>query len=167
MKCVTCGKEFEKTTYNRKYCSTQCLLIKRYERTRKQYKKISIPKRKCVYCGMMFKPTRPTNKFCSPKCQQKESRIRNLYNSVERFKIRRQNMKRKAVKYKGGKCEKCGYDKHLCALDFHHLDKSKKEGDITKMIRNNNWDKLKPELDKCILLCSNCHRELHFKIYEK
>jgi 5-methylcytosine-specific restriction endonuclease McrA len=64
------------------------------------------------------------------------------------------------IEYKGGKCEKCGYDKYDGALEFHHLDPSKKDFAISKK-KARYIDKLKPELDKCILLCSNCHRELH------
>ena len=73
---------------------------------------------------------------------------------------RMRNTKRLCIEYKGGKCEKCGYDKYDGALDFHHLDPSKKDFDISRK-KSTNIDKLKPELDKCILICSNCHRELH------
>ena len=73
---------------------------------------------------------------------------------------RMRHTKRLCIEYKGGKCEKCGYDKYDGALDFHHLDPSKKDFDISRK-KSTNIDKLKPELDKCILICSNCHRELH------
>lgn len=75
--------------------------------------------------------------------------------------LRRQAMKAKAVEYKGGKCCKCGYDKTIIALEFHHLDPSEKELSIS-CNKNPSWDKLKLELDKCILVCANCHREIHF-----
>lgn len=70
--------------------------------------------------------------------------------------------KLKAVEYKGGKCEICGYDKCINALDFHHKDPSQKDLSF-KSKRGWSWNKLKVELDKCILVCSNCHREIHFK----
>jgi hypothetical protein len=73
---------------------------------------------------------------------------------------RMRHTKRLCIEYKGGKCEKCGYDKYDGALEFHHLDPSKKDFEISKK-KATNIDSLKPELDKCILLCSNCHRELH------
>ena len=69
--------------------------------------------------------------------------------------------KQKAVEYKGGVCEDCGYSKCIAALDFHHLDPSQKDFSIG----GTNYHKLealKPELDKCVLLCANCHRERHF-----
>lgn len=64
------------------------------------------------------------------------------------------------VKYKGGKCEACGYDKCNSALDFHHTDESDKEFGISERLTN-SIESLKKEADKCILLCSNCHREHH------
>ena len=72
-----------------------------------------------------------------------------------------QQRKIEAVNYKGGKCTKCGYNKYPCALDFHHLDPSKKDFCISKR-KNCSIEILKPELDKCILLCRNCHAERHF-----
>ncbi len=64
------------------------------------------------------------------------------------------------IEYLGGCCKICGYDKCPNALDFHHT-KDKKEM-ISRMLANcNGLKKLKQEADKCILLCANCHRELH------
>lgn len=65
-----------------------------------------------------------------------------------------------AINYKGGKCVKCSYDKCPSALDFHHLDPSKKDFNISSK-KNCSFEIIKPELDKCILLCRNCHAELH------
>lgn len=79
-------------------------------------------------------------------------------------------IKQKCVDYKGGKCEICGYNKCLRSLDFHHKNPNEKDFDIgsstygKKIVRN--WDRLKPELDKCMLLCKNCHGEIHQKIYD-
>jgi len=68
-------------------------------------------------------------------------------------------MKKKAVAYKGGKCERCGYDKCVAAMDFHHVNPDDKDFKISDGIWS--WDRLKPELDKCMMLCANCHREEH------
>lgn len=65
------------------------------------------------------------------------------------------------VIYKGSKCELCGYDKCLAALEFHHIESREKEKLISRM-RYHSFDKVKPELDKCKLVCSNCHREIHY-----
>ncbi len=66
--------------------------------------------------------------------------------------------------YKGGKCQICGYDKCRDALDFHHLDGSKKEYNISSSSKS--FNSKKSELDKCILLCANCHREVHANLID-
>ena len=62
---------------------------------------------------------------------------------------------------KGGKCSRCGYDKHLFTLDFHHT-KGNKEEVVSKLIKDYSKQKALKEIEKCILLCANCHREVHF-----
>lgn len=79
---------------------------------------------------------------------------------VDRQRKRRQARKQKAVEYKGGKCVKCGYSKSVAAMDFHHLDPTVKEFALASR-KDLSWDQWKIELDKCILLCANCHREIH------
>ena len=78
----------------------------------------------------------------------------------------RRTLKEKLVEYKGGKCEICGYDKCITALEFHHIDPNKKEFGIGC---NNvlSFEKCKKEVDKCMLVCANCHRELHYHEYLK
>lgn len=69
-----------------------------------------------------------------------------------------------ALKYKGDKCQIRGYNKCIQALEFYHLDSTKKDfspSGITK-----SWGTIKKELDKCILLCANCHREIHANILQ-
>ena len=71
-------------------------------------------------------------------------------------------MKHRAVAYLGGKCIKCGFDKHDAALEFHHRDGSSKEFNLAPMLMC-SWEKIKAELDKCDLMCSNCHHIWHYK----
>ena len=61
----------------------------------------------------------------------------------------------------GAKCSKCGYDKCVDALDFHHLDGTNKLFSLSNKMGNMKIEKLLAEADKCIVLCANCHRELH------
>ena len=62
-------------------------------------------------------------------------------------------------------CQECGYDKCASALHFHHINSSEKKFAISKGVaRSVNEIKMKEELDKCILLCANCHAELEEKI---
>lgn len=75
---------------------------------------------------------------------------------VEATQKRRNKVKEMAVEYKGGKCSVCAD-----ALEFHHLDPSQKDFGISSKGYTRSWDKVKEELDKCILVCSNCHREIH------
>lgn len=81
--------------------------------------------------------------------------------NVEHVQKRRDDVKLLAVKYKGGSCEICGYDKCIGALEFHHLDPSQKDFGIGNKGYTRSWKKVKEELDKCIMVCANCHRELH------
>jgi len=69
-------------------------------------------------------------------------------------------IKIQSIKYKGGECLICGYNKHLAALQFHHTDPKHKDFGIADF-RNRSFEKLKSELDKCILLCANCHSIEH------
>jgi predicted HNH restriction endonuclease len=72
----------------------------------------------------------------------------------------RQRTKERAIEFLGGKCRVCGYAKCPGALEFHHLDPDEKEfGFGTGHTRA--WARMVEELKKCILLCANCHREVH------
>lgn len=100
---------------------------------------------------------------CSPFQAHNTSDLTNFtkpqtaYESLKKF---RQSKKQKAIIYKGGKCVICGYHKCVRNLSFHHLDPKEKEFNISQ---KSSWgfEKLKTELDKCILVCANCHGEIH------
>jgi len=68
-----------------------------------------------------------------------------------------------AVKYKGGRCEDCGFIGYAGVYDFHHLDPTQKDFEISSFKRKKLTDRLKQELDKCAILCANCHRIRHAK----
>jgi hypothetical protein len=79
---------------------------------------------------------------------------------------RKTRIKKECVKYKGGCCTICGYNKCINALEFHHVDPKTKSNDLAKgrgIDTRMRLETLKPELDKCILLCANCHREVHYE----
>lgn len=57
-------------------------------------------------------------------------------------------------------CVLCGYDKHTAALEFHHLDPGEKDIMVSRMTTYSK-DKIRAELEKCVVLCSNCHRIEH------
>lgn len=68
--------------------------------------------------------------------------------------------RRKAIDYLGGKCQKCPYNKYIGAMDFHHLDPTKKNKNF-KHLKFWSWEKIVKELEGCIILCKNCHAEEH------
>lgn len=74
---------------------------------------------------------------------------------------RRFNLKEKCVKYLGGKCQFCQYNKCINALSFHHINPNTKSFEVSGS-HCKSWKLMQQELDKCILLCCNCHMELHY-----
>lgn len=74
-------------------------------------------------------------------------------------KIDKYAKKIKAINYLGGSCQKCG-ENNIFKLCFHHLDTKEKEFEISD-IKYYRWSIIEKEIKKCILLCSNCHSELH------
>ena len=96
-------------------------------------------------------------KYCTAcKAIKEETRRKNFSKWVSSSKAKN---KQKAVEYKGGKCQICGYDKCVKALVFHHVDPSIKDFGIANVSKS--FENIKTELDKCVLLCSNCHIEVH------
>ena len=76
---------------------------------------------------------------------------------------RRKLIRQMAIEYKGGRCQICGYDRCPDALEFHHQDPSQKNFGISVKGYARSWIKVRQEIEKCILICANCHRELHAK----
>lgn len=60
-------------------------------------------------------------------------------------------------------CSVCGFSGHHSQIDFHHTDSTKKENNIGWLIWRSNFNKIREELKKCIPICANCHRLLHWK----
>ena len=152
--CLHCGRK----TSNPKFCSRSCSVT--------HNNKLS-PKRSvegvCVVCES---PCSTQSKYCSKSCKSlaitarrrtdEEIRVANVKAVIEW----RRRVKAKAVSYKGGSCQVCGYDVCHRSMEFHHLDPSKKDFGISSG-DTRAWDKVVVELDKCILVCSNCHGEIH------
>lgn len=85
---------------------------------------------------------------------------------VDMISRRRHKIKRDAITLLGGCCSKCGYKKCDAALEFHHTDPTKKDFAIGNAYVK-SWAKIKAEVEKCILVCANCHREIHEEIYSR
>jgi len=73
---------------------------------------------------------------------------------------RRREVKRVLVREAGGRCSICGYDRHVAALEFHHLDPSTKAFGLSVRGITRSLDELRAEAAKCVLLCANCHAEV-------
>ena len=102
---------------------------------------------KCRDCGNVFEAETLGTTKCSYCC----------------VKTHRHKKKARLIEIKGGKCERCGYDKCPDAFDFHHLDPSKKEFNINGATFPRSMEKIMVELEKCVMLCANCHREIHYE----
>lgn len=157
-KCKKCGSNFPnrkkidgklRILSSRKYC-LNCSPFNNNNRKRLEIPDCNLT---CNKCNKTYDYRRGTNSHtkCSKCC----------YTNAQR-RIERKN---KCVEYKGGKCLLCNYHKCLDALCFHHLDSNIKEFKISGS-QCLSWDKIRKELDKCVLLCCRCHTEVHAGITE-
>lgn len=112
----------------------------------------------CEICEKEFETDSATRIYCYI-CSGESTREDNQTRKHQKTILRR-SMKIQAVKLLGGKCSICGYNKCLDALEFHHENPKEKE---FKLGSGNtmSWKDYKKEVEKCILICSNCHKEIH------
>jgi hypothetical protein len=106
----------------------------------------------CYICDTVLTEETLASKKYTPLCKSCNSK--RTINRIKKNKL-------KAVEYMGGKCFYCGYNKCIRALEFHHLDPSKKSKNYSKNFNTWSVTRQRQELEHCIMLCSNCHRELH------
>lgn len=104
---------------------------------------------KCSYhcCNKTIKTG---HRFCGVNCKRKYF--------VDK---RRKDIRQMALNYKGDVCQVCGYNKCESALVFHHIKSNEKDFGLSAKGYTRSWVKVKKELDKCLLVCSNCHAEIH------
>lgn len=85
-----------------------------------------------------------------------------MSSSSEAVKRWRNNTKLRMIEAMGGKCCICGYDRSPNALEFHHLNPAEKDfGFGAKRANPSSWAAIVVELKKCVMVCANCHREIH------
>lgn len=170
--CVNCKKEFpcwilvegkRKSLQKRKFC-LECSPYGKHntlslERFLKQKIKTVPEKQICTRCKLDL----PIN-FFGVHVRKRNAKLQIFAYCKKcdsnRFRKRKRDIKEKAVEYKGGKCENCGYCKSLRSLHFHHKNPKEKDFTIAHMLKM-DFEVLKRELDKCILICANCHGEVH------
>lgn len=160
--CQACGIEFKtyakingvpKNLGHRKFCLGCSPFGQHNTRSR-----IQETPGECVTCGRPLR--RNQTKYCCKRCSYKQSS--NVYQNYEAQKARALSRKRMFVLRLGGKCSRCGYNKNLAALEFHHIDPREKDLKLdSRRMGNHAIEILEVEVAKCVLLCANCHREEH------
>ena len=110
-------------------------------------------KQNCKVSNLAWSNSRHSIILDSKEERDKKKNVRGVILSRKRKKI-------KAVEYKGGQCQVCGYHKNVEALEFHHINPEEKDFQIGNFLTK-PWAIIQKELDKCVLVCSNCHREIH------
>jgi 5-methylcytosine-specific restriction endonuclease McrA len=102
--------------------------------------------------------TRWYTHLCMPDTRTYADRADYLKKAVA---ARRRKLRDMAIGYGGGRCFICGYNRSKRALVFHHLDPKRKDFGLSMRGLTRSWEKMRAELDKCVLLCANCHSEVH------
>lgn len=118
-------------------------------------------KKICEICEKEFETDNYSRIYCY-ECSGNSTRLDNQTRKHQKTILRR-SMKLHAIKILGGKCSRCSYNKCVDALEFHHKNPNVKE---FKLGSGNtmSWKEYKKEVSKCVLLCSNCHKEVHSEI---
>jgi hypothetical protein len=105
-----------------------------------------------------------------PYCKECQKNINARYFLENKQKYYEHNKKtvsdkrKKLVEYKSTlSCQECGENKPW-RLDFHHINDDK-EGSVSSMIRTHSWNKILKEISKCVVVCRNCHADIHY--YER
>jgi hypothetical protein len=162
--CKKCGKQFDcyievngkrKGLYNRKFC-LECSPYGEHNTKNLVYH--SKTEKKCSNCQKVL----PNSDFYCKNNKVYFSYCKKCAKIV--FAEKQREQKIKSIEYLGGKCSRCGYNKCIWALEFHHTNPQNKDPTIRFSSTRQSFYKIKRELDKCIILCANCHREEHERI---
>lgn len=113
---------------------------------------------RCTICARTL--TGRQRRFCSRDCKNADTNRR--HQSYLRQQDRGLRRKRALVEASGGGCVRCGYRRNLAALAWHHCEPSRKRFQLDlRNISNRSADEIRSEVEKCILVCANCHAEIH------
>ena len=131
--------------------------LKKYNLSTGYKKRNTLPDRKiCSSCNK----EKPNSEFYKRQSRDYDLSSKCRSCNLEDTLVRQKDFKQQCVDYKGGECQCCGYNKCNGALEFHHIDPKTKKFSISQY-RSSDGYSLTEELDKCVLVCSNCHREIH------
>lgn len=157
--CIKCSKLFNNITpcntwvdIRGRRCCWECRLYN----TGNRKALISHVSKVCRLCKIEL----PTEMFYFRSSTERRTKTNTCRNCIIRYNRQRElSIKIKLINYKGGCCSVCGYKRNVYALDFHHRDPSIKEFNLAHT--SGITEAVLAEIDKCDLLCSNCHREYH------
>ena len=97
------------------------------------------------------------------KAYRRKWYAKNREKEIDHIRRRKKEIRKWFLEFKSNlKCTKCG-EKHPATLDFHHVKKNKDRGVALMAYYGYSIERIKKEMDKCIVLCSNCHRKEHYK----
>ena len=118
--------------------------------------------RECIECGQALIGKQV--KFCCNACKQRNHyhRVKSQTNTYHSQTLRGLRRKIRLVELMGGCCSRCRYRNNLAVLQFHHISQTRKGFPLDlRRLSNTSWDRILVEAKKCILLCANCHTEVH------
>jgi hypothetical protein len=152
--CSNCHREEHHSLYQVEKMKTEFDLFNEINFSKSILTGKNTKEKSCNVCDIILNSSNKVkgrNRYICKSCDSK------------RMITRQQNRKKEAVDYMGGKCSLCGYNKCIRALEFHHTDSTQKSKDYNENFDKWNMQRKKQELENCIIVCSNCHREIHSK----
>ncbi|GEM_PF-1414523 len=148
--CIICDEQL--TGRQTKFCSSKCRNKYHYENPN-LLPSSTHRHTNCIMCGKQLSGRQ--TKFCSSKYKNRKHQS---YNSQKQRGLIR---KLELVNHFGGQCQKCGYEKNIAGLLFHHTEDKNYQLDM-RNLSNRTMDSILEEKDKCILLCHNYHMEIRY-----
>jgi len=117
--------------------------------------------KRCITCGKYFPFNHEYFYHRGKSLRANCKKCHNIYQAIALAKWRK-NTKDRIIKYLGGKCKRCGYNRCSDALICHHRNRVEKYDAVANLMKNpRKWEIIEQEINKCDLLCSNCHAEVH------
>lgn len=107
----------------------------------------------CTRCGL----TKPLTEFWSAGKSVRRGACKVCYYQ----QVKQRFLFRLTEIFGNLQCTVCKYDRNLAALEFHHVDHKTKDVSLSRL-QTASFERLKQEAEKCVVLCANCHREVHY-----
>jgi len=125
----------------------------------------------CLICSPWgkhnTKSVDPSKRTLSEKERHSWKNLTDKQKTCHKTSQHKRAVKRKVelINMRGGKCERCGYDKCIDVFHFHHIDPSLKTMNMgLNSLWCKSWEKILQEFENCKVYCSNCHMEVHYEL---